>query len=116
MVQKQKMFSKEDMSYVDRTLLTWHTTPISSVNQNMHMLIMFNSNHCQFILTLLLTTIQQNTKTHALPLLYQNIWLGFHVLSIIKGAGMMTPVKYAYTGPIGGLTNMYTSQNTKYKI
>ena len=28
---------------------------------------------------------------------------------------MMTPVKCAYTGPIGGLTNTYTSQNTKHK-
>ena len=76
---------------------------------------MFKSNHCQFILTILLTTIQQNTKVHALPLLYQSIWLGFHVLSIIKGAVMTTLVKCVYTGPIGELSNTYTSQNTKHK-
>ena len=76
---------------------------------------MSNSNHCQFILTILPATIQQNTKLHALPLIYQHIWFGFHMLSIIKGTAMMTPVKCAYTGPIGGLRNTYTSQNTKHK-
>ena len=37
------------------------------------------------------------------------------MLSIIKGAAMMNAVRCAYTGPIGGLTNTYTSQNTKHK-
>ena len=60
MVQKQKMFSKDDVSYIDRTLLTWYTTPISLITQNMQILIMLSSNHCQFIITILLTTIQQN--------------------------------------------------------
>ena len=32
-----------------------------------------------------------------------------------KGAVTMTPVKCAYTGPIGELTNTYTSQYTKHK-
>ena len=81
----------------------------------MHMLIMSNINHCQYILTILPTIIQQNTKLHALPLIYQSIWLGFHVLSIIKGAVMMTQVKCVYTGPIGGLKNTYISQNAKHK-
>ena len=76
---------------------------------------MSKSNDCQYILTILPITIQLNTKLHALPLIYQSIWLGFHVLSIIKGAAMTTPVKYAYTGPICGLTNTYTRKNTIYK-
>ena len=77
---------------------------------------MSNSSHCQYILTILPTIIQQNTKLHALPLIYQSIWLGFHVLFIIQGAvPTTTPVKCVYTGPIGGLTNTYTSQNTKHK-
>ena len=58
MEQKQKMFSKDDVSYTERTLLTQHTTTISLIKQNMH-LIMSNNNHCWFILTILLTTIQQ---------------------------------------------------------
>ena len=38
------------------------------------------------------------------------------MLFIIKGAAMTTtPLKGVYTGPIGGLTNTYTSQNTKHK-
>ena len=104
-------------SSIDRTLLTWHATPISLIKQNMHILIMFNSNHCWFILTILPTTIQQNTKLHALPLIYQSIWLGFCVLFIIKGAAMTnTPAKCVYIGPIDGLTNTYTNQNTKHKM
>ena len=63
---KQKMFSMYDMSYVDRTLLTQHTTPISLMKQTMHILIMLHSNHCQFILTISPTSIHQ-TLTHALP-------------------------------------------------
>ena len=90
MVQKQKMFSMDDVSYSDRTLLTWHTTPISLMKQNMHILIMLIRNHCQFILTILLTITQQNTRTHALPLPYYSTWLGFCVLSIIKGAATVT--------------------------
>ena len=82
----------------------------------MHILIMSNSNHCWFILTILPTSIQQNTKLHALPIIYKSIWLGFCVSFIIKGATMTTtPVKCAYTGPIGGLTNTYTSHNTEHK-
>ena len=75
------MFSKDDMSYIDRTLLTLHTTPINLIKQNIHIFIICNNNHCQFILKILPTTIQQNTKTHVLPLIDQSIWLGFHVLS-----------------------------------
>ena len=90
MVQKQKMFSMYDMSYIDRTLLTQHTTAISLMKQNMHILIMLLSNHGPLILTILPTTTQQNTRTHALPLLYHSTWIGFCVLSIIKGAVMMT--------------------------
>ena len=112
---KTEMFSKDNMSYVDRTFLTWHTIPISLIKQSMYILKMSNSNYCQSILTILLTTIQQNTKAHALPLIYQSIWPGFCALSIIKGAVMMMPVKSAYTGAIGVLTNTYTSQNTKQK-
>ena len=38
------------------------------------------------------------------------------MLFIIKGAAMTTTtVKCVYIGPIGGLTNTYTSQNTKHK-
>ena len=38
------------------------------------------------------------------------------MLFIIEGAVMtITPVKCAHTGPIGGLTNTYTSQDTKTK-
>ena len=49
MVQKQKIFSKDEVSYVDRTLPTQHTTPISLIKQNIHILIMFNSNYHWFI-------------------------------------------------------------------
>ena len=108
MLQTQKMFSKDDVSYVDRILLMQHKTPISLIEQNMHILIMSNSNHCQYILTILPTTIQQNTKAHALPFIYQRIWLGFYVLAIIKAVVTTTPVKCVYTGLIGGLTNTYT--------
>ena len=59
MVQKQEMSSEGDVSYIDKTFLTWHTTPISLIKQYMHRLIMFHSNHCQFFLTTLPTTIQQ---------------------------------------------------------
>ena len=37
------------------------------------------------------------------------------MLSLINGAVTNTPVKCVYTRPIGGLTNTYTSQNTKQK-
>ena len=103
----RKLFSMYDVSYVDRTLLTWHTTPISLMKQNMHILIMLHSNHCKFILTTLSTTTHQNTTTHALPLSHHSTWLGFCVLSIIKVLW--------HTGPIGWLANTYTSQNTLYK-
>ena len=59
MVQKQEMFSKDVMSYVDRTFLTQHTTPISLIKQSMHILIMFHSNHCWFILRTLPAVIQK---------------------------------------------------------
>ena len=78
------MFSLYDVPYVDRTLLTHHTTPISLMKQNMHILIMLYSNHYWFILTILLTITHQNTKTHALPLSYHSTWLGFCVLFIVK--------------------------------
>ena len=82
----------------------------------MYISIISNSNHCWFILTILPTTIQQNTKLKALPLIYQSIRLGFCVLSIIKGNAMIiTQGKSVYTGPIGGLIKTYTSQHTKHK-
>ena len=81
----------------------------------MHTLIMFNSNHCQFILTIYQQLYNKKTKANALALIYQSIWLGFHVLSIIKGATTMTPIQCPYAEPIGGLTNTYTSQNTTHK-
>ena len=59
MVQKQEMSSKDDVSYIDKTFLTQHTTPISLIKQNMHILILFHINHCWIILTTLPTMIQQ---------------------------------------------------------
>ena len=35
------------------------------MTQNMHTLIMFHSNYCQFILIILLTATHQNTKKHS---------------------------------------------------
>ena len=78
------MFSMFDVSYVDRTLLTRHTGPISLMKRNMHILIMFHSNHYQLILTSLPTTTHQNTKTHVLLLLYHSTHIVFCMLSFVK--------------------------------
>ena len=81
----------------------------------MHILILFHLNHHWFILTILPTIIQKNTKLHALPLTHSSIWLGLHMLSKIKGTAMTSAVKCTYTGPIEELTNTNTCQNTKHK-
>ena len=75
---------------------------------------MLYSNHCQFILTILLTTAHQNTKMHALPLLYHSTQLGLFGLSIVRCCNDDT-VKCPYTDPVDWLTNTFTSQNTLHK-
>ena len=82
----------------------------------MHILIMFHSNNCQFILTTSLITTQQKPLNYMhYPLIYQSTRFGLYVLSKIKGTAKTSPVKCVYTGPIGELTNINTSQNTKHK-
>ena len=65
---KQEMFSKDVMSFVDRTSLTQHTTPISLIKQHMLILIMFHCNHCWFILTILPNNYTKNTKITCITL------------------------------------------------
>ena len=76
---------------------------------------MLHSNHCQFILTILPTTTHQETL--------ENMHYPYYV--IVPGLAFVScpllrccvddPVKCPYTGPIGWLTNTYTSQNTLHK-
>ena len=54
-------------------------------------------------------------KPHALPLIHQSTWLGFHDLSKIKGTATSSAMKCAYTGPIGAMTNTNTGQHTEHK-
>ena len=98
----RKIFSKDAMSSIARTLLTRPHNTNCLIKQNMHILIPFHCNCPWFILTISPTSIQKkNNKLNALPIIYQSNWLGFCVLYKIKGTAMTSAMKCVYTGPIG---------------
>ena len=77
------MFSKDAMSSIERTLLTEHTTPISSIKQNMHIIILLHPQSLLVHFDNFPNNYTKNTKSHALPLVHQSTWSGFDVLSKI---------------------------------
>ena len=111
---KQKLFSKDVMSSVGRTLLTQHITPISSIKQSMHIIILFHCN-CFDYFNNLPNNYTKNTKSHELPLVCQSTWSGFLCVVQNNYTATTSAVKHAHTRPIGALTNTIISQNTKHK-
>ena len=112
-MQKQNMFSMYDVPYIDRFQWTWHTTLISLMKQNMHIL-MFHSNHCWFILTIYLQLHIRTPKQMHYPYYIIVPSLASVCCPLLRCCDNDT-VKCLYTGPISWLTYIFTRQNTLHK-